>query len=378
MTVAHLFWALSYGGIETMLVNIANEQQRQGAEVYVIIINNLIADELAEKISPEVKLVKINRPVGSKSLAFIPRLNRALSIINPDIIHLHGSKLYDFLYRRWYQGGACRVCSTLHAMPYGVLGSSLRVIRIVQDLICHQGGNVININRINKVFSISNIVAESLKSNYGVDSTVVYNGIQTRLFEQRDVVMCGDVIRIVQVSRLHYEKKGQDLLIEAAGRLAKKGFGFKIDFIGDGESKSYLESLSLKLGLKDKVKFLGAMPQDYLIKHLKDYDLFVQPSRYEGFGLTVAEAMSANVPVLVSSGQGPAEVTEGERYGWVFERNSVDDLTARLEHVFTHYDLCLDKVEMARKHVMSNYDVTVTARRYLEMYRNILEEDAKN
>ena len=64
--------------------------------------------------------------------------------------------------------------------------------------------------------------------------------------------------------------------------------------------------------------------------HLTDYDLFVQPSRWEGFGLTVAEAMAAGVPVLVSEGQGPAEVTQGSRYGWLFANGDADDLQRQI------------------------------------------------
>ena len=40
LKVIHIFWGLAFGGIETMLVNIANEQCVAGAEVYVMIINN--------------------------------------------------------------------------------------------------------------------------------------------------------------------------------------------------------------------------------------------------------------------------------------------------------------------------------------------------
>ena len=69
------------------------------------------------------------------------------------------------------------------------------------------------------------------------------------------------------------------------------------------------DRLTAELHAETYVRFLGKQTQDYVAAHLTDYDLFVQPSRWEGFGLTVAEAMAAGVPVLVSEGQGPAEVT---------------------------------------------------------------------
>ena len=46
MKIAHIFWGLGTGGIETMLVNIANEQARLGHEVHIIIINDLVNEPL--------------------------------------------------------------------------------------------------------------------------------------------------------------------------------------------------------------------------------------------------------------------------------------------------------------------------------------------
>ena len=106
--------------------------------------------------------------------------------------------------------------------------------------------------------------------------------------------------------------------------------------------------------------------------HLCDYDLFVQPSRYEGFGLTVAEAMAAKVPVLVSSGQGPEEVTRGDLYGWVFQNGEIVSLTESIEQIYSNYELCLEKVESARNYVCNSFDVRETANRYIKEYQKLL------
>lgn len=139
-------------------------------------------------------------------------------------------------------------------------------------------------------------------------------------------------------------------------------------FIGDGESMQYLQQLTRQLGVDDHVHFLGKQSQDYIAHHLKDYDLFVQPSRREGFGLTVAEAMATKVPVLVSSGQGPAEVTENDRFGWVFENGDERDLADKVKYISEHYADAVRKTDDACRHVREHYDVSVTARRYMELY----------
>ena len=372
MKVVHVNWSLDYGGIETLLVNIANEQAVQGADVSVVIVNDLINEKLIERLSSKVRLILMKRSPSSRSFLFMKKLNTVLTDIGPNVIHIHDGAIFDFLDRHWIKSSRTLVCLTAHAFQFGKFGSPLWPVRILQKSLFHSLGNMHNSNRVNRVFAISKSVAKAMKEQYGVNSTVVYNGIFSQQFEQRNSKMYDGLLRIVQVSRLLHEEKGQDLLLGAARKLVQKGYSLKIDFIGDGISREYLENMTREYGLEGRVTFLGTQPQEYVMSHLKDYDLFVQPSRFEGFGLTVAEAMAANVPVLVSSGQGPAEVTEDDRYGWVFDCGDENSLADQIEYIINNYSECLEKAKEARNQVAANYDVKVTARRYLELYNEAL------
>lgn len=372
MRVVHINWTLVYGGIETMLINIANEQAMQGADVTVVIVNDYIKEELIERLSSEVHLILLKRKPNSMGFASMKKLNSILSDIGPDVIHIHDGAIFDFLDSHWSKSRHTLVCLTSHALPFGKFGSPFWPVRILQKMLFNSLGNMHNVNRVNRVFAISKSVAKAMKEQYGVDTTVVSNGIICQQFKQRESKMFDGQLRIVQVSRLFHPKKGQDVLLEAARILAQKGYSLKIDFIGDGSSRAFLENMTREYGLEGQVTFLGTQPQDFVMSHLKDYDLFVQPSRLEGFGLTVAEAMAANVPVLVSSGQGPAEVTEDDRYGWVFSCGDENSLADQIEFIINNYGKCLEKAEKARNQVVANYDVKVTSRRYLDCYNESL------
>lgn len=371
MKVIHIRWSLNFGGLETMLVNISNEQARQGIEVSVIIINDVIAEDLYRQFAKNVRVIRLGRPAHSKSLVFEEKLRSVINELHPDIIHLHDASLFDFLPRDWVKNSK-KVCVTLHSMPYGNLGINLRVGRLIQNLIFHKGGNVMNTNRVGKVFSISNAVATALKERYNVESTVICNGIHTDLFKRRNPVGHDKEMRIVQVGRLNHHSKGQDLLIEGVKKVIKHGYLCHLTIIGDGVSRNYLEDLVSRLDLQQSVVFLGSQTQEYLMQHLCEYDLFVQPSRREGFGLTVAEAMAASLPVLVSSGQGPAEVTENNRFGWVFNNEDTEDLASKIEFIYNHYDECINKVQAALQHVIENFDVKNTASRYISSYHEMM------
>ena len=233
-------------------------------------------------------------------------------------------------------------------------------------------GNLACINKIALVISISDSVKKDLYSKYHIESQVVYNGINTSLFVPRTERICSDILKIVMVSRLEHEKKGQDLLIDAACKL--KGL-VDVTFIGAGESMTYLSEKVKKLEMGKYIHFLGKKPQDYVANHLCEYDLFCQPSRWEGFGLTVAEAMAAQLPVLVSHDQGPSEIVGENKYGWVFKNGSVDSLMSKISYIHSHYSEALNKAINARLFTINNYDVKETSIKYLSHYKYLIENN---
>ena len=103
-------------------------------------------------------------------------------------------------------------------------------------------------------------------------------------------------------------------------------------------------------------------------EHLADYDLLVQPSLFEGFGLTVAEALAAKVPVLVSDSMGPYEVTGYGECGYVFKTGDSGDCAAVLSRIITSGDDG-PMIERGYRRATGLYDIKHTARRYLESYQ---------
>lgn len=348
MRIAHVTWTFTFGGIETMLVNIANEQVALGHEVHIVVIeHNNVEPSLAEKLHPDIQLHLANRRYGVKDILAIVRLNRILYSIAPDVIHLHSASIYKYL-----MPGLRRKCnSTLHAL-------------------CNSS-NTDCIQYIPRVFAISKAVADDLKEKKGVSSLVIYNGIRPELIKvkKQPADISDPVFRIVMVSRLEHTKKGQDLLIDALSEMKGRGYdNITVDLIGDGESRAFLEQHCRERGVERQVRFLGAKTQDYIFDHLCDYNLFVQPSRLEGFALTVAESMAAKVPVLVASGQGPEEVIDYGRYGYVFKNGDAKDCADKIEHIMSHgEDEAMTDAAYHRVH--DCYNVKVITKMYVDNYK---------
>lgn len=104
------------------------------------------------------------------------------------------------------------------------------------------------------------------------------------------------LITIVTVARLIERNKGQDLAIKAARILKEKGISFRWLLVGDGPDREDLERKIIDHGVEDVVYLTGLQANPY--PFIRIADVYVQTSRYEGFGLTITEAKILSRPIV--------------------------------------------------------------------------------
>lgn len=347
MKIIHLIYSFQTGGTQTMLVDIANEQVKQ-AEVHIVIINQSYNLELIAKIDKRVNIHFVIRKIGSKSPIPIIKLNLLLFKIGADILHCHNHNIAPLLLPVYYK----KLVLTIHDV-----GESVKYLKLYR-----------------KLFAISQIVKEDIYKRSNLPAVLVYNGICANLLQQKNIYTFKDFFKVIIISRLDHLKKGQHLAIEALHLLDEEGIrNIHLDLIGYGISEQYLRDLTVKYNLTDRVFFLGMLDRDNIYAHLHDYDLLLQPSLYEGFGLTVAEGMAAKVPVLVSDTDGPIEIIENGKYGNFFENNNFQSLSLSLKKIIENYNTkdFIDKIEEAYLHVNDLFSIRKTANTYIEQYNSI-------
>lgn len=110
---------------------------------------------------------------------------------------------------------------------------------------------------------------------------------------------------IAAIGRLA-DTKGFDILISAFYHLAREHPHWSLVIIGEGPERSKLEAMVADLKLKDRVRFPGCMHDT--IGFLRTADLFVMSSHYEGFPMTLIEAMACGLPVISTRWQGASEI----------------------------------------------------------------------
>ncbi len=133
--------------------------------------------------------------------------------------------------------------------------------------------------------------------------------------------------RFIFVGRLIKLKK-LDLLINAIEALNIKDIELWI--VGNGPEKYKLKQLAQK-SLPTKVKWLGTMPITKIPEVLSDADCLVLPSRYDGWGAVISEALMVGTPVICSDNCGAANVVTASNVGSVFSTNDFDSLVRSLK-----------------------------------------------
>jgi len=152
-----------------------------------------------------------------------------------------------------------------------------------------------------------------------------------------------DHTEILYVGQLIVRKR-IDLLLQAFSQLDAPSARLRI--IGKGAEQENLAQLATQLGIADRVRFSPSMPNAETVAAMADADVLVLPSRFDGWGAVVNEALMVGTPVICSNRCGASDVIENGRNGYVFEAGDVHALLARLESFCQ--DFRWNRAELAR------------------------------
>lgn len=173
--------------------------------------------------------------------------------------------------------------------------------------------------RADAVVAVSQGIADELATRYALPAARLHRiyspVLQASAFALADTLPdppAGGPATVVAVGRLAREK-GFDLLIEAVALLRTR-LPLQLRIYGEGAERAALQAQIDRLGLGDRVRLMGVTDQP--LRAMAGARLLVFPSRHEGFGVTLVEAMACGQQIVAADcPYGPAEVLQGGRYG---------------------------------------------------------------
>ena len=217
-------------------------------------------------------------------------------------------------------------------------------------------------------------------------ATVILHGVDTAIFQpapdrealRRQLGLDPEAVLIGCFGRVRAQK-GVDLLVEAALRTFPRHPRAQLIFTGriTPDNRAFADGLIARAdaaGLGDRIRFLGEIPWEDVVRHYQALDLFAAPARWEGFGLTPLEAMACGVPVVASrAGAYETLIRDGET-GTLVARDDVEGLTAALDRWLSDDAGRAAAGLAARAHVVAHHAIEGEARAIVQVYRRLLDE----
>jgi len=320
---------LSVGGVQKIMVRLANEFADRGHKVDLVLAKG--EGPLARDVSPDVRIVALE---SHRMWWALPNLMRYLSRTKPDTLLAAGWQVN--LIATWaglLSLTSFRLVLSVHSnitqqsensdvwyAPYNPL--AVKIFYPIADAIVVVSGGILD-----DLSTISSAVAEN--------GQVVYNPVvdQNLLAKSREDVSHPwfapeeNVPVLLGVGRFGPEKNFA-LLLRAFAEVSRDR-EVRLVMVGDGEERDRLEQLTRKMGVQSRVDFVGFEENPY--KYMARASLLVMSSRFEGFGSVLVEALACGCPIVSTDcPSGPREILEEGRWGRLVP---VDDQEALVEAI---------------------------------------------
>ncbi|MFH1876751.1 MAG: glycosyltransferase family 4 protein [Candidatus Omnitrophota bacterium] len=195
---------------------------------------------------------------------------------------------------------------------------------------------------------------------------VTYNGIEPEAFHDKAPYVHARPYLLAYARFTH--NKGLDVLIEAFTRVARSNPHIDLIIAGEGEDEIILHHLVNRLGLNDRIHFVGRANAAQVVQLLNGCEFVVVSSRHETFNLTIIEAFAVGKTVVATRSGGPEEIIEHGVSGLLVENDDSQALAEALITLLKDTALRNTMVQNATRS-LSRFTATAMAARYVHIFQ---------
>jgi glycosyltransferase involved in cell wall biosynthesis len=287
------------------------------------------------------------------------RVTRVLWKIRPDVVHVH------------YVG--------LDSLPLVVLGRWLRY----RSVLTFTGGDVViaetryagrwrirlAVRWSDAATAVSHDLASRLGSVSGRSVRCIPNGVDAPAPPPGTPAKHGET-RFVSVGRL-VPVKGVPWLVRAFGRCLDRGCNAHLLIVGEGEDADEIRRVVDELGQSDRIRLLGGLPHDEVLRVVAGSHCLVAASESEGLPMVMLEAMALGRPVIASNVGGVPEIVADGVNGWLFPPRDAERFCELAMAVARDSVMATRAGERGREFVRARYSTESMVSGYLDLYRRV-------
>jgi len=357
---------LGVGGTERQILELAAHFEKSRFDILVCALkgNGLVAEQIRAR---GLRVVTLEGK-GIFDIRMAWRLSKLLMEFRPHILHafLSPANLAACLV-----GGVLRV--PVRLVSYRDVEVWKRWYHVAFDRVLVRWAHMVT--------CCSEAVRQFVLSRFSADPdkcVTIHNGIPTGQFRLAEGIpreyfgLNPLSMAIGTICRLEEPKKGLGVLLQALAILLKhhRHVPWQLLIVGDGPSRNSLSAQCAQLGIEDHVVFAGER-QD-VPQILSNLDIFVLPSRYEGFGIAIIEAMAAGLPVIASAVGGIPEVVVHGQTGWLVPPGDPAALAQAIAQCAASPEQRSECGRRGYERVKRSFTIESAARRHEELYERLL------
>jgi glycosyltransferase involved in cell wall biosynthesis len=179
-------------------------------------------------------------------------------------------------------------------------------------------------------------------------------------------------IQLVYVGRITYSAKNLYLMVDIICQLKKRSIPFEMTFIGDGDFMKELKSLLKRKNLLRYVNLSGAKNPDEIPQIIKNKDIFLMTSIYEGTPHALLEAMAFGIIPVVSDVEGIKDIIKENETGFLCNIENPDSFVTAIENIYLNKELKYKLETNIKKFVKENYSITNIGTEYMNLFEKNL------
>lgn len=217
------------------------------------------------------------------------------------------------------------------------------------------------------ITAVSQYTAKCAKEIFEIDHVeVIYNGIDSDIFHPNALIKSvnqDQPFKLIFVGS-NSVRKGFDLLPEIMRQL---GDDFQLFYTSNADAYQPLP--------KNMIQLPPQKTAQDLANTYRAMDALIFPSRLEGFGLVVAEAMACGLPVVIADSSALTELVDHGTTGFLCERDNVDDFVQTIRNLKKHPELCIDVGKRARDIAITRFNKDDMVDKYIDLYTRVLNHE---